>query len=190
MVAGLLRILGVDLGTRVNDDNNEDQAFLAHLGDRRVFTDAQFKDRKIEYLQRIKDYIAARSKSGAIWGWKDPLASYYVQEIAKDLVQPAFVVVMRDPVAVAIREQFEERTTSEETTLAYLLNAVSEYRKVIDFLTRPSTSALLISYERALRRPRELVSVIRDFLRLPANSETEDRAYGFIAPGRGTGRID
>lgn len=189
MVAGVLRILGFDLGSDIDEDNNEDRTFLAHGGDRRVFVESQFAARKLEYLQRIKQYIASRNSSGTIWGWKDPLAGYYIEEVRHELRDPAYIFVARDPIAIAIRERFEEKSQAPGALLAYILNAIADYERIAHFLTGPK-SALLVSYERALRHPQTTVSALQSFLMAPPNANAEQRARKFIQPDRGPARID
>ncbi len=190
MVAGVMRILGIDMGENVDGDNNEDQVFIEHRGDRSIFTDKNNAPRKKKYLESIGRHIDTRNQMSKTWGWKDPLASYYVSEIVSKLQQPAFVFVARDPIAVAIRERHEERSEAPGAALAYILNTVNEYKAIADFLAGRTQGALLVSYERALRQPEATVSGIREFLCLTPDSEVENRATAFIAPGRGSARID
>jgi hypothetical protein len=190
MVAGVLRILGIDMGEHVDGDNNEDQVFVVHRGDRGIFTDKTKAQHKAAYLESIGRHIAERDRENRTWGWKDPLAPYYVSEIVSNLQQPAFIFVARDPIAIAIRESNEERSQDPGATLAYILNAVTEYKAIAQFLAGRAQGSLLISYERALRQPKSTVSGIRDFLCLSPDEAAETKAAAFISPDRGTGRID
>lgn len=184
MVAGMLRILGRDMGANLDPSNNEDLEFLAHGGDRRVFSDSNFATQKSEYIARIRKYIEARNASARDWGWKDPLASYYISDVFHELKAPAIVFVTRDPIAIAIRETVEVQQGSA-VTLASMLNVTAEYTSIIHFLTAPKTSALLVSYERALRQPAELVTALRNFICAPQNEDAERRATEFVQPDRG-----
>ncbi len=188
MVAGILRILGRDMGANLDPNNNEDLEFLTHGGDRRVFSDPNFATQKSEYIDRIAKYIDTRNASTNAWGWKDPLASYYIEDVFHTLKTPAIVFVTRDPVAIAIRETVEA-LQGAAVTLASMLNATAEYTRVIHFLTDPKTSALLVSYERALRQPAELVTSLRNFICAPQNEEAERRATEFVQPDRGSAGI-
>ena len=189
MVAGILRIMGVVMGEDVDADNNEDRVFQAHRGDRQLFTDKANDERKRAYFAQIRAHIAARSQAGSVWGWKDPLASYYIRDVASLLIKPAYIAVTRDPTAVAIREQFFEKPQRPGALAAYVLNATNDYIRIVQFLAAIKQDVLLISYERALRQPHEIVSAIRALLRLPEDPAIDDRAIRFIVPDRGTGRI-
>lgn len=188
MVAGLLRLLGVDLGADIDPDTNEDREFLGHGGDRRLFLDPSFLDAKLRYLHTIKSHIARRNAC-ATWGWKDPLAAYYIEEVLRDLRNPGFVFVSRDPVAIAVRERFEEPSRGPGAELAYVLTAAEETRRIANFLTGHSGRSLLVSYERALRHPRRLVTDLMDFLDVRRAESEIDAAVAYVLPERGTGKI-
>lgn len=189
MVAGVLRILGVDLGAELDEDNNEDRVFLQHGGDRRIFSERSLASRKREYLKHVRRYIAERNQAGRTWGWKDPLASHYIEDVVGHLARPAFLFVARDPIAIATRQLFEEKSTAPGALLAYMLHALEDYRWVATFLTGCSPPPLLISYERALRHPEATVAGIRDYLVWPKDEEAERRAADFIVPDRGPARL-
>ena len=190
MVAGILRILGVDMGVNVDPSNNEDRAFLAHRGNRLVFNDKSKDLARGDYLEGIKKHIELRSKTGALWGWKDPMASYYIHEVAGLLQSPVFIAITRDLAAIAIRENHAEKPTNPASVPAYLMNGAHDYIRIVQFLATNTHPALLLSYERSLRQPRNIVAAIRDLLRLPEDSEAEARAARFVVPDRVTGHID
>lgn len=189
MVAGALRILGVDMGADIDASNNEDLAFLGHRGDRLVFADPLHEERRHSYLKGIRAHITSRNERGVLWGWKDPLASYYVRDVAGLLVRPVFIAVTRDLTAIAIRENFVEKPINPGSVPAYLMNAATDYIRIIQFLAPGCHRALLLSYERALRQPQNVIRSMRELLCLREDGEAETKAASFIVPDRGSGRI-
>ena len=190
MVAGILRILGVDMGVDLDPSNNEDRAFLGHRGNRVIFNDKTNDAARGAYLDRIRAHIELRARSSALWGWKDPMASYYIRDVAGLLPSPVFIAITRDLAAIAIRENHAEKPTNPASVPAYFMNAAHDYIRIVQFLATNTYPALLLSYERSLRQPRNIVAAIRDFVRLPENPEAESRAVRFVVPDRVTGHIE
>lgn len=191
MVAGVLRILGVDLGTEINSANNEDQNFLGHKGDRRIFNGANFVEERAAYIRQVKKYIHKRTESGTLWGWKDPLVSHYIREVADSLVQPVYIAVTRDIAAIAIRELAEaEQPKHQPDPGAHALNAANDYIRITQFLVSNRNGSVMISYERALRQPDLVVAAIRDLVHLDVSANAVEKAVQFIRPDRGAAHID
>jgi len=189
MIAGILRHLGVFVGENLDEDTNEDRDFLGHAGDRFLFTDRSRSKDRAAYLRELSRIVKRRSADHAVWGWKDPLASYYVPSLMDNLVNPYFIVVTRDVGAVVQRETYEERPGSAANVFSRLKNTMHEYGQIFDFIQNRARPALLISYERSLRMPSELTAVLARFCGFNASTEQLAWARNFILPDRGTADI-
>lgn len=189
MVAGILRMLGIPMGERVDPDNNEDLDFLGHNGDRDVFRSQERVGERAAYLERIRHLICERNASLPRWGWKDPLALYYAEEVVAELRNPHFILVTRDIGAVALRE-FLEEAPEPERLFVYLNRLAAEYGSMSTSLTRMDRPTLLVSYERGLRHPAEMIEEIAAFVGMDALEPARlAEIIRYVVPDRLTGRL-
>lgn len=190
MVAGVLRRLGVPLGETIDAANNEDQAFLGHGGRRAVFEADDLRRERAAYIEGIHGIIDRRDRTHDVWGWKDPLASFYVPDIADRLRNPVFIVVTRDPGAVAQRETVEEGTGAPARLLAHLSVALDTYRRCLDVVLRLERPTLLVSYERALRYPRAVGRSVAAMIGVEAPAGLGDWLDDYVRADRPDGSVD
>lgn len=163
VVGGVLRLLGVFMGYRLGRGNNEDIEF------------------QTDVVDEIKQHVAERNKHFDIWGWKYPGSMSYVTHLAPYLRNPHFIVVFRDPVAVAQKE-VDVGTGSFRQMFQY---AIEQENALIDFVCKNDKSPmLLLTYERLLHRPEEFVSRLADFLGIRLTSENKRIFAGFVQKGR------
>ncbi len=182
MIAGLLMKLGIYMGEELNKGTNEDRKFVAHAGMRNIFTDARRNADKQAYLNAIRAVVKDRNAGHAVWGWKDPIAILYIAEIEPLLRAPHYVVVTRDPGAVAQREMVAEPVDRGAAhVLVHLHDAAVSYARIASFLAPRNVPTLLISYERAMRRPRELARSLSDFLGVNRDG-FEEWAASYVQP--------
>lgn len=163
MVSGLLSQMGVPMGATPDDPNQEDTAFTTHSGRRRIFTHAEDRDEREEYLRHISGVIEKRNISKPVWGWKDPISSYYVETAAPLLRNPHYVVVTRDPGAVATRELAYENPDDPDAVSLYMRRTLQEYAAINEFVLHTDAPVLVISYERALRHQEGFIRGLYEF---------------------------
>lgn len=193
MIAGLLIQLGIPMGDRLVAGNLEDEAFLGHKGIRRIFTKSSEKKAKCEYLSEVREIIKKRNSTHNTWGWKDPLASYYVSDINDNLRNPHYIIVTRDVGAITTRENQFVDNHEGSLSLDHLQNAIQEYAEISNFVKQQRPPALLVSYERTLRHPSAAVVAIARFLGMEEqalDSETLMVLSDYIRPERNTADID
>lgn len=192
MVSGLLAQLGVPMGVDPGDANQEDPEFILHSGMRTTFTDAAESDKKREYLDHLEAVVERRNRDNKVWGWKDPIAGYYVADLATRLRNPHYVVVTRDPAAVATRELVHAKSKDPSLLSLLLRRALVEYAAINDFVLDSGRPALFISYERALRHPAELIRTLHGFIDPGAEGDPArlDELVRYVEPERGTGQTD
>jgi len=167
MVAGVARLCGLMLGDDL-PNNHEDVAFNVD----------SLKRAGQDPFPAIKQTIERRNAEHTVWGWKYPRAAHYLDEIRSGLRDPRLVVVLRDPVASAGRQVRRHGRDPMEV--------VREHHQIqarnIDLVSRWQVPSLLVSYERSIDRPAELVERLAAFLGLPVPDDPE-RVRRFVRPG-------
>lgn len=184
MIAGILRKLGLFMGDDIDEANNEDRGFLAHHGLREIFVDPGRAEEKARYLAHSTELVRARNAAHEVWGWKDPLAAFYLPDLNPYLRNPCFILVTRDPGAIAQRERIEEGVTLRRRLLAYLKVTSEAYSIIADFIAQRARPTLLVSYERALRRPISAGDQIARFVGIDPSADYESWLETYILPDR------
>jgi hypothetical protein len=166
MIAGILRLLGVFIGERVDNANNEDQDFLGHNGDRTLFSDGSRLAERKKYFAFVRRTVLDRQKYHQLWAWKDPKASFYIEHILNDLVSPFFILVTRDPAAIMQREMMETPHPARIAALITIDGVLEQYRSIMRIIGTARHPTILVSYERSLRNAQRTIQEIAEFLGL------------------------
>lgn len=190
MVAGIVRKLGIFMGDKIDPANSEDMEFLTHNGRRDLFEETRFAQERIEFCKSAEKLINERNSRCDIWGWKDPISAYYIQDLFHVLRNPVFIFVTRDPGAIAQRERIEEGVSYRRRLLGYIGVALNSYSRCIDIVSQRARPTLLISYERALRSPREVGHAIRDLIGVAPPADFDSWLQSYIVPDRLDASID
>ena len=192
MVSGLLTQLGIPMGETIDEANREDLEFTAHRGNRRLFWGEELRDERVRYIEHLRRQIGLRNERHGCWGWKDPIAIYYLPDIENDLINPHYVLITRDAGAIATAEMLAFQESEPRVLLNYFRSAVGEYERCVEFLMNGNRPTLVISYERAVRYPIDTVQLcarfaLGDTARLP--QDEFDKLVAYIRPERGTAGI-
>lgn len=167
MVAGILRMLGLFMGDRIEEGNNED---------------ADFKDAPPDVIRaRIRQRDAAHD----VWGFKYPGVYENGAAWIDDLRHPFFVCVSRDPLASAQGEVFCRVFEDEFEALRVKVEHQVMILRYLEEIMARRLPLLLVSYERALQYPAELVDALGAFVGLEVPSDVRRKAIEFIVPERG-----
>ncbi len=147
MAAAALHALGIEMG--------EAQAPL-------------YEDQPLNKLIDTRDrtgaaqIVAERDRKHAVWGFKHPSGAMLSSSWRRIFREPVYVVVFRDPLAVANR-----RAVSREKDLFREISvALNQYTAILSALRRCGRPALLVSYEKALLRPDDFAGQFAAFLGL------------------------
>lgn len=189
MSAGILRISGVNMGTLIDQDNQEDQEFLTHKGDFLFLEDEKRSER---YIKDIQEVIERNNIKYDVWGWKDPLSIMYIERVIEKIRNPYFIIITRDPVATAMRERVENHQDSSLDFFIRKANFSCDlYMRSIEFLSKNSYPALFISYERSLRQKNDLANLFLEFCDQndSHHDETRQEIFDYITPDKLTGNI-
>ncbi len=182
MVAGVLRILGVDMGARQGVGNNEDLDIQEARGNVRDLGDPQSEVFQAA-LSRMRPLIANRAAADRAWGWKDPHGALYAAQVQDLLPAARLICVFRDPHAAAGRVNLLTQTPF----LTALEETLTLYQRCRVYLQGCTVPAAVVSYEKSLVRPERFVEQLTAFCGLnPTNAQTE-AAIAFCYPERGHG---
>jgi hypothetical protein len=158
-VAGVMRKLGVFMGDDV-PNNHEDQEMVNRANPHR--------------LQMIEKRNAAHK----IWGWKDPNAVNYLNQLVPKLINPHYVIVSRDAVATT---KGHMRWHAREAKFAIGDVVVQQQRNVM-FSLYCDAPVLFVSYEKVLMNPGSFIAELTAFLDVPPPQD-EQSLIAFLAPG-------
>jgi len=184
MVAGCLRILGVNMGN-ANDGNNEDQDIInARGGINPWLTNNQ--QQRTAAVARIKAVLSRRiAADTSPWGFKDPHAVLYINDILPLLPSPRVIIVFRDPLAAGQRAQLQ----SDRSVFGGLEHTLELYSRAARFIEADCCPIQAVSYERALRYRSKFVCELSSFCGVPVTDEQMTKANNFIHPDIGAKRV-
>lgn len=173
MVAECLGVLGLPIGVPIpappemfNYEDPELQAVLHRAEPGQVD------------LPQLRKLIAIRNELYFRWGFKLPMALNSLSLLESELRHPAFVIVMRDVVATASRENI---ATAVDFPAA-LRQAMSWQQRLLDFFAVTTSPCLLVSYEKALQLADLTTAVLAHWAGVEANPEECRRAANHIQP--------
>jgi hypothetical protein len=168
MVAAVVRRLGVFMGHRFDPRNNHEDLDFQHAS-----------------TVRVRHLVRFRNEEQDVWGWKYPGTLLTVEEWYRELRNPRFIVVFRDPLAAA---QTELRVGEFADPVATLKLKHEHAGRLLQFVERAAAEGLpmlLVSHERALAAREELVDSIASFLDVAADAHLKRAALEQIDPAAG-----
>lgn len=161
MVAGLVQRLGIPIGEGM-DYNLEDPDFAR------------------KPLPQMKQSLQERNEAFRVWGWKFPAAARYLPKIIDTVRNPRFIVVWRDPLTAALRgiDRAHRKNASKEAQFKESLGAIEAMIGLqllnVEAIRRAGCPVLMISYEKAVRRPEEMIRLIATFVGRPAPEDLSE----------------
>jgi len=195
MVAGILDILGVDMGSDMLPESRanplgyfEDRAFMDL--NRTIVEAAGGTLNDPPPLSAIKaqeERFRAQLRSMAApdaprrWGWKDPVTSLTIHCYADHLVNPSLIVCRRDPEAVAASyAKMVEMSPSAVKELRAAYN-----RSIDEFINaHPDIPRLELCYDAFVNDPEAHVHRLIGFLGLEPSEAQLQEATDFVKPKR------
>jgi hypothetical protein len=175
MVAECLGVLGLPIGVPIpappemfNYEDPEIQAVLHCIEPGPVD------------LPRLRELVALRNQNYPLWGFKLPMALNSLPLLEMELRSPAFVLVMRDVVAIASRECI---ATGVDVTDA-MRRAMVWQHTIVEFAATSASPCLLVSYEKALQFPEIVATTLARWTGLDASPEACRRAAASIVANR------
>jgi hypothetical protein len=165
MIASSLRTMGIFIGNKADNSVHEDVDIAQAIE----------KGEINNLLQIIKE----RDASYAVWGFKRPTVFKKISPLLRHFRNPRFVVTFRDPLAIAKRNEI-----SMHESLTEALKAASrETMELANFVSDVEIPTLLISYEKALQKPKEYVYTLSQFCGVTLTPEIEEQVLSTIGNG-------
>ena len=196
MVAGAMECLGVPM---IGDQgsypfNVEDIEILAASRGRVVLSDQHGRTRlgeekassAQERIKKIEQVVAHRNHNCDVWGFKDPSAYLYLEQIRRCFANPRFIVIFRDFAAIAEREY----VTTDLPIESGIQVALERYSSINAIVTSWRIPTLAVSYERALEQRSEFVGSLSNFLGLKETISITTEVLEFFSPDRGYKTLD
>ena len=206
LVAGILRLLGVDIGKKfVEADEFNPKGYFEDY-DFVNLTDAIFKaagsnywdfpsyegllTQKDNFEQQIQQLIRRKQKNKRIWGWKDPWTNILIELFLPYLTNPYFVVIFRNPLAVAksavkfTRGKVNEFWVKHPITFFHGLQIANFYDRIIlEFFGKyPTLPHFFISFEDIIDNPTRETIKMAKFLGLTLTKQQMNKILGFVTP--------
>ncbi len=113
-----------------------------------------------------------------VWAFKRPRLLYHVQDVHALFRQPVYIVVFRDVFAAAQRT----RISGGVDIFRSMDKLLADNERIIDFLETARPCALLLSYEKLMANPAQLVDALIELVPREVDSATRQAAIGFIRP--------
>lgn len=164
MIAGALAKLGVFMGDRAVPPVYED-----------VRLSEAFEKNDYDLAKSIMDEYSSKYEK---WGWKRPSSIDYLDAVERTINSPSYVFIFKDILSIAQRNSIS--MLSE--VLPGMQNALNQYKNALKFLGEKKHHAMLVSYDKAVAYPDELVNSLISFYGLTPNKNQIMDAVSFIMP--------
>ena len=180
MVAGVLRILGVDMGFGLADVNEDQQIVKSWAVRLRNLRD--HPEELTNVVSDAREALAPRWDWPRPWGWKDPRGTLYAAGVRDLLPDPRLIVVFRDPVASIIRHPDEPPASAR----ALMVERMHHYSLCVELAHQwEDVPAAFVSYERAVRTPALFVKPLARFIGVHPPGDVIRQACEFVDANTG-----
>lgn len=165
MVTGILELMGIPMGGRQTNERNweDNEIFFA-----------------LKKPEEFKPIVTRKNAKHEVWGFKRPNVTAHFNMLRETLVNPHFFVIFRDSVACTLRNHKREDGNFPAAVLINIERQAKAMRRLSGNNEQPDVT--ILSYEKALVRPKELVDIIVDKLVISPKQEKIDKAVAHVQP--------
>ena len=137
-----------------------------------------YEDLEMDFEDNLRrlEVVETRNATHKVWGWKDPNAVDYLIELVPKLINPHYVIVSRDAVAIA---KGHMRWHLRDPKFAIGDVILREQRNVM-FSLHSDAPVLFVSYEKVLLYPGSFIAELTAFLEVPPPQD-EQSLISFLA---------
>lgn len=123
--------------------------------------------------------VEARRAAGKPWGWKDPRASFFLDEWAALVPEAYFLLLFRDPLLVvdSMCRRKEEDTNTQSANSSALGTWIGYNRALLRFHRACPGRSALLSVDRAIRDPERTAGALRKLTGWPFGAERFRACY-------------
>jgi hypothetical protein len=133
-----------------------------------------------EDRDKVRELVATFNSEHAVWGFKRPGFTRYVDQYHEFFRNPIYLVIFRDPAATASRGIISGRL--KVNYLKKLRRVLTVYEGIVDFVDASGAPTLFISYEKLLQNPGNTLTTINDTLRMEISADLLGKATHFVEP--------
>jgi hypothetical protein len=178
MIAGLLRLLGIHMGTNLDSTHENRQFREALLGNRTL---ADHCRAPLHLYTTYRRLVRQYNEAQAIWGIKDPLLTFYLPLLARYWRNPMYILVLRNLAATA-----ESQARHFQHPFAKRLTRVLiSYQWLYRFAMASHRPLLIINYEAAMQNKEEVIRTLVDYCGVPVDTERYQAALAFMDQQKG-----
>lgn len=160
-VGGVMQRLGIFMGEDV-PNNYEDPDFVH------------------KPMPHMKETVARRNESHAVWGFKAPNAANYLEVLLPTIRNPHLIVVYRDLVAT-MKAHVRWHNRSQMFAIHEIM---LQQQKNWFLVERWKLPTALVSYEKAILAPNVFIHNMADFIAVPRpEGEDLEKIADFLGPG-------
>ena len=164
MIAGSLSKLGVYMGDRAVPPVYED-----------VRLSEAFEQKDFDLAKSIMNEYSNKYEK---WGWKRPSSIDYLDIVENTMDSPSYIFIFKDILSIAQRNSISMLSD----VLPGMHNALNQYASALKFLGKNEHHAMLVSYDKAVAYPEDIVASLISFYELSPNKKQITEAVSFIKP--------
>lgn len=109
--------------------------------------------------ERFEGVCRRRDAESDVWAFKDPKIRERLAPCVSVMRNPRLIVIFRDILAISMRNEISAQTEIWDS----MRRAIKSYNQLVSSLEELNCPILLLSYEKCLMRPEEMVSEISEF---------------------------
>jgi hypothetical protein len=163
IVAGALYKLGIFTGDKSNAPVFEDI----------LLSDAFEKNE----LDGAKEIVVRYTEEHDVWAWKRPAALNYLDIVDEIIPNPFYIFIFKDIFAIANRNNISMQADIGKG----LQNALVDYSKIVEFISKTQKPTMLVSAEKALQNKASFVNALVEMNKgIIDLSENSPKAIEFI----------
>ncbi len=167
MLSGVLEKLGVFMGNRIGSQK-EDPRF-------------RYKESLEIKIKAIEDNVSEFD----VWGWKLPKTVYYYESIHEYLVNPVFITVYRNPLAIASSSASRDGRPFSQRLLDVPVNHYAKIHKLTDKYSEVPLAVCSFEDIAFRDKKRQFIDGLIDFMGIDVTQDKRELAIEFVDYSRG-----
>ena len=171
MVSGLLRILGIFMGHRI-EGNHEDRDFI--------------KWKRKNEKEKAIELVDERNQENDIWGVKVPGLILWMKDLEEHFRNPMYIIIYRNTFTSAI-SKVEKKNVELPLALSVTQNF---YSLILEFVKESQNPMLFLSYENCCDNPIEFIETLSEFIGTSPSKEVFEKCMNFINPKKGYQKLE
>jgi hypothetical protein len=114
--------------------------------------------------EAFREIVAQFDKQHDVWAWKLPAIISGFDFVRANTRNPCFILTFKEPLSVALRKFAAGRGPNPVAVLSAVLR---EYQGVVRFADSSDRPAMMVSYDRAVRRTEDFIPALANYVGRP-----------------------